>query len=87
MNLLARTDDVRKLWRLLLPHVEAPTDEWIAKWCAVYVDDVIERSITKAARKFRDPASVISAELVHRYTSAVLKSTAAELRAEAAVCA
>jgi hypothetical protein len=76
MTILDRISDARRVWSLLIPHVEPPGDIWLARWCAAYTDAAIEHAITKTAKKFRDPNRVESQELTHRYCSSVLKNHA-----------
>lgn len=79
MTILDRIADARRVWNLLIPHVEAPADIWLARWCAAYTDAAIEHAITKTAKKFRDPERVASEELTHRYASSVLKNHANDM--------
>lgn len=75
MNLLQKIDNTRSAWALLMPNISVPTDTWLAKWCAGYGEDAIERAILRTSRKFRDGGAP---ELAHRYCSATLRHLATE---------
>jgi len=73
MALLNRIGNVKAVWVMLLPHVAAPSDMWLAKWCANFSDETIENAIARSAYKF---AGVVNdPEKVHRYTSATLRNS------------
>jgi hypothetical protein len=49
MALLNRIENVKAVWVMLLPHVAAPSDMWVAKWCANFSDEIIENGIARSA--------------------------------------
>lgn len=75
MTLLTRLGNVRTVWQLLLPAIPPPSDTWMAKWVALYSDDIIEEAISATAKQARKPGFFDSPEAAHRYTTATCRQT------------
>jgi hypothetical protein len=83
MSILDRIEKVRKVWGLLIAHIPAPSDVWLAKWCAGFDDDVIERALYATGKKFRNVVDA-APESAHRYATASMRHKAEEKLAQKA---
>lgn len=84
MILIQRVDGLLATWRLLLPHVPAPTPENATRWLH-YPDMVVEAAILRTAQKFSreklgagfDPLQA------YRYTTSTARNMATKALEEA----
>jgi hypothetical protein len=81
MTFVQRVDGLLATWRLLLPHVPAPTPENATRWLH-YSDTVVESAILRTAQKFSQEklSTGFEPSLAYRYTT----STARNMTARAA---
>lgn len=80
MKLLERIENAKKLWNILLPHVQAPEDRTFGIWCTEFDTKIMEHAFARAGSKFRNHRG--NPELAYRYASGVMTS---ELRSVATI--
>jgi hypothetical protein len=75
MTLVQRVDSLLATWRLLLPHVPAPTPENATRWLH-YPDAVVESAILRTAQKFSQEKLSANFEpsLAYKYTTSTARN-------------
>jgi hypothetical protein len=83
MTLVQRIDSLLATWRVLLPHIPAPTPENATRWLH-YPDTAVEAAILRTAQKFAAPKLVSGFEPLqaYRYTTSTARNMAARALAE-----
>jgi hypothetical protein len=76
VRLLERIEATKRLWSILCPRIDAPSDTWIAKWCTDHPDSIIEVGITRVGQKFENE-QLADITRAHRYATSVLRNLAA----------
>ncbi len=78
MILLARIENVMKLWVIMLPHVQKPSDRHFGLW-SQFPDDIIERAVVRTSRKFAPEKidATFNPEIAWRYCAGVMANEAA----------
>jgi hypothetical protein len=71
-SLVERFSLVKQTWELLLPAIPQPPQETFVLWIGTYQDNIIERALFNASRKFKNNQSV-EPERVYRSVSAELR--------------
>lgn len=73
MRLLERIESTKKLWSMVCPGIDLPSDTWIAKWCTDHPDSIIEAGVTRVGQKFASD-SVVDGTRAHRYATSVFRN-------------
>src|SRR5436309_434625 len=73
MTTIARVQNVKTTWALLLPSCPAPEDFQIGRWVSRFSDEELDYAIQRTAQKFRavmpsDP------QIVARYATGILNN-------------
>ena len=77
MSILDKSDRLRRLWGIALPHIEAPSEHQFLRWLS-FGEACVEYASLRTGRRFnqkRNDYNVSSAMDVHRYTTGVLLQT------------
>ncbi len=69
MTLIARSEDLKKLWTILLPGIPVPSDLTFVRWASEFEPAQVERGITRAAAKLR--AGTLRLDSAERYVTSV----------------
>ena len=71
MTLTDKIEAAKRLWGILLPHIEAPDDRTFGIWVTTFNERLIDQAFARSGSKFRNYRD--NAEPVYRYTSGTLK--------------
>jgi len=69
--ILARVENIKRLWELLLPSCPAPNDYQIGRWVSRFNDTELEYAVNRTAQKFRKSLPP-DASTVARYATGIL---------------
>jgi hypothetical protein len=74
MTLLKRIESLLAVWRVMLPHIPAPTPEDTAHWLN-YSDEIVEAAIFRTGKKFAAPklSAGFDPSQAYRYATATAR--------------
>jgi hypothetical protein len=84
MDLIAKVQEMKGFWGILLPAVTPPDDRTFAIWVTQFDAAMVKHGFVRAAKKFR--VGAVDSEVVHRYVSGVMTNETQRLPQEADVC-
>lgn len=71
-DLLDKINELRDLWRLLMPQLPPPDDKTFGIWNLNHDDEIVRHAFGRAAAKFRQGTD--DPQNAYRYASGVMRS-------------
>jgi hypothetical protein len=78
MRILRRIEDAKKLWSILMPHIQPPADAVFGAWATRFPESAIEAALIRGSKKFaaRKVDASFDSTHAHKYVSGVIKHEA-----------
>jgi hypothetical protein len=76
MSILKRIEDAKKLWAILMPHIQPPADGVLAAWITRFPESAVEAALIRGSKKFapRKVTASLDTATVYKYIAGVVRN-------------